>query len=106
MARTCGWCTALIVGIAVLEADAKHVDVRNPESRARAVAAFRAHGPEGLAAALDLYDELEKQHAQLQATIARFDAASGKVAFSKAAKSSQPEANLVEARRQLADVTA
>jgi hypothetical protein len=101
MARKCGLWAAVIIGVATLEAAAKHVDVRNPETRARAVAAFRAQGPEGLDAALRLYDELEKQYVHLQEKIGRLDAG-----YSKAAKSAQPDPGLAEARRQLVDVTA
>jgi hypothetical protein len=105
MGRTFGWWAAAIISVTTLKADAKHVDVRNAEARARTVAAFRANGPEGLDAALSLHDGLEKQHAQLQEKIARLETEQG-ASTGKAAKASQPEPSLADARRQLADVTA
>jgi hypothetical protein len=106
MARKCGWWTAVIVAVATLEAGAKHVDVRNPDARARAVAAFRAQGPEGLEVVLELYDRLQGEHAKLQHELAQLEVARGKMTAPKATKSAPANTRSAEVRRQLTDVTA
>jgi hypothetical protein len=106
MVRTCGWWTALIVAATTLEADAKHVDMRNPEARARAVVAFRAQGPQGLDVALELYDRLQDEYAQLQEELAPLEMVGGKMTNAKATKSAPTDTRLADLRRHIADVTA
>jgi hypothetical protein len=78
--------------------------MRDDAARARAVASFRALGPEGLDVALEMYDRLAQHAAQLQEQLIRLDAARGKLSPSKGAKPAPQDTRLVEARRELADV--
>jgi hypothetical protein len=100
---------AAIVGLTASQAVAKSIDILDDTARARAVAALRNHGQEGLDVALELHDNLVKEHTRLQQHERRLTLPAhpkSAVAPKKGGKSTSPHVNLATIQGQMADVTA
>jgi hypothetical protein len=93
-----------MIAFAAMEAAAKHLDEQDAAASTPTVAALRARGPEGLDVALELYDRLAQQAAQLEEQIIRLETAGGKLAHGKGTKSAPVVTRMADAQRELATV--